>query len=83
MCVGYYTVRYLDNILHRIIYCSCSSAAIFINAQTANLPPEALEASASFDPSKLDVFVVDPILFIYFFVFSLLDSSFTRAFLQQ
>ena len=44
-------------------------AAIFINAQTANLPPEALEASASFDPSKLDVFVVDPILFIYFFVF--------------
>ncbi len=44
-------------------------AAIFLNAQTANLPPEALEASASFDPSKLEAFVVDPIIFVYFFVF--------------
>ncbi len=44
-------------------------AAIFIDAQTANLPPEAIEASASFDPSKLEAFVVDPIIFLYFFVF--------------
>lgn len=44
-------------------------AAIFINAQTAKLPPEAMEASASFDPSKLEAFVVDPMIFFYFFVF--------------
>lgn len=44
-------------------------AAIYINAQTANLPAEAIEASASFDPSKLEAFVVDPIIFFYFFVF--------------
>jgi ABC-2 type transport system permease protein len=44
-------------------------AAIFLNAQTANLPPEAMEASASFDPSRLEAFVVDPIIFVYFFIF--------------
>ena len=44
-------------------------AAIFLDAKTIHLPPEALEATASFDPSKLEAFVVDPILFIYFLVF--------------
>jgi len=44
-------------------------AAIIIDAQTQNLPAEAIEASASFDPSRLEAFVVDPIIFLYFFVF--------------
>lgn len=46
-------------------------AAIFVNAQLSNLPPEAAEAAAqsSFDPSKLEQFIVDPSIFAYFFVF--------------
>lgn len=44
-------------------------AATFLGAQTANLPDGAKEISSSFDPSKLEAFVVDPIIFIYFIVF--------------
>ena len=43
--------------------------ATFLGAQTANLPDGAKEISSSFDPSKLEAFVVDPIIFIYFIVF--------------
>ena len=44
-------------------------AATFLGTQTANLPDGAKEISSSFDPSKLEAFVVDPIIFIYFIVF--------------
>ncbi len=44
-------------------------AATFLGSQTANLPDGAKEISSSFDPSKLEAFVVDPIIFIYFIVF--------------
>lgn len=44
-------------------------AATFLGAQTANLPDGVKEISSSFDPSKLEAFVVDPIIFIYFIVF--------------
>ncbi len=44
-------------------------ATMFVDAQMSNLPPEAVEASASFDPSKLDMFIFDPSIFVYFFVF--------------
>ncbi|MBO6795151.1 MAG: ABC transporter permease [Balneolaceae bacterium] len=44
-------------------------ATMFVDAQVSNLPPEAVEASASFDPSKLEMFIFDPSIFAYFFVF--------------
>ncbi len=46
-------------------------AAIIVDAQTSNLPPEAAEAAANqaFDPSTLEQFIVDPSVFVFFFVF--------------
>ncbi len=47
-------------------------AAIIVEAQTKNLPEEALEQASTFDPSSLDALVFDPIIFVYFFVFFIL-----------
>ena len=45
-------------------------AAIIVEAQMKNVPQEAMEAAQSgFDPSKLDMLVVDPMIFVYFFIF--------------
>ena len=46
-------------------------AGMIVNSQLQNMPEEAREAAASnaFDPSTLEQFVVDPMIFFYFFVF--------------